>query len=118
MNNHGRQNLILITNLIAETQAEIDLHALEWRLPDSIDDANNTPDRKLSSSLFDEDTGASRQSSQDFNFKDNQHCEYYEHASIQLYQSSQVSSTVSIICISTSSVSMVHSQRYLPYSYP
>jgi hypothetical protein len=54
MKNPGRQNLTLITNLVAGTQAEIDLHALEWRLPDSVDDANNTPGRELSSSLFEE----------------------------------------------------------------
>jgi hypothetical protein len=56
MKSPGRQNRILITNLVASTQAEIDLHALEWRLPDSVDaiDANNTPGRMLSTSLFEE----------------------------------------------------------------
>jgi hypothetical protein len=48
MKNPGRQN---ITNLVASTRAEIDRHASEWRLPDSVDDANNAPDRKLSGSL-------------------------------------------------------------------
>jgi hypothetical protein len=40
--NPGRQNNILITPLVAGTQAKIDLHALEWRLPDSVADANDT----------------------------------------------------------------------------
>ena len=49
-----RQNDILVTTLVSGTQAEIDLYALEWRLPVSADDANDTPRRKLSSSLFEE----------------------------------------------------------------
>jgi hypothetical protein len=47
------QNNILVTTLVASTQAEIDLHALEWRLPVSVD-ASDTPGRKLSRSLFEE----------------------------------------------------------------
>ena len=54
MKSPGRQNLILITNLVASTQAEIDLHAPEWRHPESVDDANNTPGRKLSRRLCEE----------------------------------------------------------------
>jgi hypothetical protein len=52
MEKPGRQNDILITTLVAGTHAEIDLHALEWRLPDSVD-ANDTPGRMLCS-LFEE----------------------------------------------------------------
>jgi hypothetical protein len=48
------QNDILVTTLVAGTQAEIDLHALEWRLPVSADDINDHPGRILSSSLFEE----------------------------------------------------------------
>lgn len=53
MRNPGRQNLILITNLVAGTQAEIDLHTLEWSLPDSVDDANDAPGSLTLHSLAD-----------------------------------------------------------------
>lgn len=50
----ARQNLIPITNLAASTGAEIDQNTSEWRLPDSVDDASNTPGRMLSSNLCEE----------------------------------------------------------------
>src|SRR6266576_1275428 len=104
MNNSSGQKLILIVNAVADTDAEIDLHASEWRLPDSIDDSDITFAGKPLSTLFEEDRRASLHSSQesgDYNSPDKLHCEcreYCECAPIQHYRGSQAPTIVSIIC--------------------
>lgn len=84
MNNSGGQKLILIANAVADTEAEIDLYASEWRLPDSIDDADITFAGKPLSTLLEEDRRASLHSSQESdnsNSQDKRHCECCERQS-------------------------------------
>lgn len=42
MKGSAGQKHILLTNYLADSAAEIDLHACEWKLPDSIEDADIT----------------------------------------------------------------------------
>ncbi|CAM6005575.1 unnamed protein product [Sphagnum balticum] len=73
MNNPGGQKLILITNLVAETEAEINVHASEWRLPDSVDDVDITLVGKPLRTLVKEDRWVSlhgSQESSDVNFQE------------------------------------------------
>jgi hypothetical protein len=54
MTDSAAQKRILITNYPADTAAEIQLHAVEWRPPDPVDDADITFAGKPLSALFEE----------------------------------------------------------------
>jgi hypothetical protein len=44
----------LITNVVAKTEAEVDLHSESWKLPYSIDDSDLTFDGKPLNMLYEE----------------------------------------------------------------
>jgi len=51
---HTGKQYLLITNVVAKTDAEIDLHAESWKLPYSIDDSDLTFDGKPLNMLYEE----------------------------------------------------------------
>lgn len=53
-NPHTHKQYFLITNVVAKTDGEIDLHAEPWKLPYSIDDADLTFDGKPLNMLYEE----------------------------------------------------------------
>jgi len=79
--NLHRMKYILIANYVADTAAEIELNAVEWMLPDSVDDADITLAGKTLSSRFEEDRQEvlqAAQVSEGTNARNNQCCKSCE----------------------------------------